>query len=180
MLADEEREWLAEKGRERQRAGKSANGDAGGRGRKKPGDRTVPEVSGGAAKPAAQTRARDSAAKAHNVSSRKVQQAQAVKSASPELAEKVKNGEVPLAQAVRQVANEKKTDELDRKAQSLLAPFVLLRSESQAIRVQQVGGEPAVGSPDEVQRRAGKPWRKNLGRCLADTKACRHGQRTHP
>jgi hypothetical protein len=100
MLADEEREWLAEKNMtERAKKGRAAGGKATPDQTKDRLENTpISKRSEEPAKAQTTTRARDSAAKAHNVSPRKVQQAQAVKNASPELAEKVKNGEVRLAQ----------------------------------------------------------------------------------
>lgn len=121
MLADEEREWLAAKGRERQRQAAKAQGDRGkegGRGNKKPPEAAASSKGFERTEPKATTeRARETAAKVHNTSPWKVRQAQAVKTASPELAEKVKNGEVPLAQAARHVLNERRTEELERKAE---------------------------------------------------------------
>jgi hypothetical protein len=53
-----------------------------------------------------------------------LQQAQRVKAANPELAEKVKAGTVPLAQAAREVDRQKKREELQAKADAAPASQV--------------------------------------------------------
>jgi DNA modification methylase/ParB-like chromosome segregation protein Spo0J len=113
MLAEEERAWLAKQGKKRRAESAQAQGGRGkegGRGHKKPlGDAATPKGSGG-------ERSRTRAARNNNVSERKVKQAQKVKRHDPELAEQVKNGQVPLRVAVREVEREEKRQRLEEKA----------------------------------------------------------------
>lgn len=133
MLAEEERAYLAEKGKDRRKQGTSDDGQAGGRGRKKPGGDVRPEVSGTVAdapkhSPIAATspvtvstpsRARDVVARAHNVSGHKVRQAQLVAKHDSRLAKAVRDGKIPLPQAVREVHKTQRREALEQKVARL-------------------------------------------------------------
>lgn len=122
MLANEERKYLAGKNQQ-ERAAKA--GKSGGRSRPKKRDsletdafsKLSPMSEAWAADQERKERGRAQAARQHNVSERKVRQAQQVEEAAPALAEKVRAGEVTLAQAAREVQREQKREELLRKAE---------------------------------------------------------------
>lgn len=114
MLANEEREYLAAKNRKTQTA---EAGKASGRARANVENTAIPTFN-----KEPKDRARTEAAKKHNVSERKVQQAQKVKAADPVLAEKVKAGEVPLAQAARQVDADARQKVMEAKAAAAPEP----------------------------------------------------------
>jgi ParB-like chromosome segregation protein Spo0J len=84
MLADEERRYLAERSK-KHRAQKAVDARE-----EKAGRKPISET---AWAPKIEERSRKQAARSHNVSERKVRQAQKVRDHSPDLAEKVKNGD---------------------------------------------------------------------------------------
>lgn len=89
MLAEEERRWLAEKGRKERAVVARAAVKARNPVKSDSEDASTPESE---ATSPPKPRAREQAAKSHNVSSRKVQQAEYVRKHAPKLAEKVTAG----------------------------------------------------------------------------------------
>jgi hypothetical protein len=148
MLGEIEREWLADKAK-KEKAKKA--GETGGRSR--PKSDSLPNTSTGKLSHNRANESREQAAASHNVSSRKVQQAQKVSAAAPQLAEKVKAGEMPLAQAVREVERPRLPScEGLAGPQSLAGPEAAGRDGEGLRSGSGQGVSPAVGSPDTCFR----------------------------
>lgn len=105
------KEQYAEEAKDRQLSGKSSDGGAGGRGRKKNPVAKLPQGlaaplpptgNGEPVKPKPEPKARDRAASALGVSPRMVQDAEAVKKKDPKLVDAMRKGDITLADAKRQ------------------------------------------------------------------------------
>jgi site-specific DNA-methyltransferase (adenine-specific) len=113
MLAEKVRARLAKLNKEKQNE-QGPRGKEGGRGKKKtPADDAS---AGDLPKRDRSENARIQAAKSQNVSERKAKNAQRVKKKRPDLAKKVLDGDMSLAQAAREVDRDEKRKELDKKA----------------------------------------------------------------
>jgi hypothetical protein len=119
MLAVEVEQEEARAARERQKAGGQKGGETAGRGRPKVADRgqaNLPE-------PLPGPQARDAAGKKAGVSGRAVGAAKALANRSPELAAKVRNGEMTLNQATLRQRQREKREEMELKAEAARGTF---------------------------------------------------------
>jgi N6-adenosine-specific RNA methylase IME4 len=104
-------ELLAERAKtERAKAGRAAGGDAT---PEQKANRLVADVSTKRSGSDQQSRSRVKAAKSQGVSERKVRQAGQVRKSDPELAQRVFNGDMPLAAAVREIKRREVKDNLE-------------------------------------------------------------------
>jgi site-specific DNA-methyltransferase (adenine-specific) len=108
-IAAEAKPWFAKEAKARQQTGKSADGKAGGRGKK-----TLPPIGSKVSRNGRTASA--NAAKSDGTSGRQVDRADRVKREAPDLFEEVKAGKLKLSQAEKQRADREKKKELERKA----------------------------------------------------------------
>lgn len=119
MLAVREKEYLAERGkRERAKKGRAKGGKATSEQQQQRQQERLPDDVTGKRSHDRSKESRTKAARSHNVSERKVRQAEQVKKHSPELAEQVLSGEKRLPEAVREVQREQKRAEQQTKAEA--------------------------------------------------------------